>query len=158
MADFNYAKGRIEESIEFITREMEEFEKDYTSKNWEEYKEDNKLQKLIDRTVENILTALIEISGTVLVEEGISGRNYSEILNKIAEFFSLTKKEQYNLSTLAVQRNRLAHRYLNLVQHTQGLGRVEGLGMRLHRSTPHRRLLYPEASRSPPKRQHRRGY
>lgn len=113
MADFNYAKGRIEESIEFITREMDESEKDYASKNWEEYKEDNKLQKLIDRTVENILTALIEISGTVLVEEGISGRNYSEILNKIAEFFSLTKKEQYNLSTLAVQRNRLAHRYLN---------------------------------------------
>ena len=54
MADFNYAKGRIEESIEFITKEMEEFEQDYESKIWKEYKQDNKLQKLIDRTVENI--------------------------------------------------------------------------------------------------------
>ena len=48
MADFHYAKGRIEESIEFITKEMEEFEKDYAAKDWKEYKKDNKLQKLID--------------------------------------------------------------------------------------------------------------
>ena len=113
MADFNYAKGRIEESIEFITREMEEFEKDYAAKDWKEYKQDNKLQKIIDRTVENILTALIEISGTVLVEEGISGHNYSEIFQKAGEFFNFTEEEQHNLSMLAVQRNRLAHRYLN---------------------------------------------
>lgn len=113
MANFNYAKGRIEESIEFITREMEEFEKDYAAKDWKEYKQNNKLQKLIDRTVENILTALIEISGTVLVEEGISGHSYSEILKKIGEFFDFTEKQQKNLSILAVQRNRLAHRYLN---------------------------------------------
>jgi len=113
VANFNYAKGRIEESIEFITREMEEFEKDYAAKDWKEYKQNNKLQKLIDRTVENILTALIEISGTVLVEEGISGHSYSEILKKIGEFFDFTEKQQKNLSILAVQRNRLAHRYLN---------------------------------------------
>ncbi len=28
MVDFQYAKGRIEESVAFITKEMEEFEKD----------------------------------------------------------------------------------------------------------------------------------
>ena len=113
MADFHYAKGRIEESIEFITKEMEEFEKDYTAKDWKEYKKDNKLQKLIDRTVENILTALVEISGTILVEEGISGHSYSEILQNIGGFFHFSSKEQKQLSRLAIQRNRLAHRYLN---------------------------------------------
>lgn len=113
MVDFQYAKGRIEESIDFISKEMEEFEKDYAAKDWKEYKQNNKLQKLIDRTVENILTALIDVSGTILVEEGISGPNYAEILKKAGEFFHFTEKEQEELSRLAVQRNRLAHRYLN---------------------------------------------
>jgi uncharacterized protein YutE (UPF0331/DUF86 family) len=113
MVDFQYAKGRIEESVDFISKEMEEFEKDYAAKDWQEYKENNKLQKLIDRTVENILTALIEISGTIVVEEGISGRSYAEILVKVGQLFGFTDKEQEELSKLAVQRNRLAHRYLN---------------------------------------------
>lgn len=113
MVDFQYAKGRIEESVDFISKEMEEFEKDYAAKDWKEYKENNKLQKLIDRTVENILTALIEISGTIVVEEGISGRSYAEILVKVGQLFGFTDKEQEELSRLAVQRNRLAHRYLN---------------------------------------------
>lgn len=113
MVDFQYAKGRIEESVDFISKEMVEFEKDYAAKDWKEYKENNKLQKLIDRTVENILTALIEISGTIVVEEGISGRSYVEILVKVGQLFGFTDKEQEELSRLAVQRNRLAHRYLN---------------------------------------------
>ena len=113
MVDFQYAKGRIEESIDFISKEIEEFQKDYAAKDWKEYKENNKLQKLIDRTVENILTALIEISGTIVVEEGISGRSYAEILVKVGQLFGFTDKEQEELSRLAVQRNRLAHRYLN---------------------------------------------
>lgn len=113
MVDFQYAKGRIEESVDFISKEMEEFEKDYAAKDWKEYKENNKLQKLIDRTVENIFTALIEISGTIVVEEGISGRSYAEILVKVGQLFGFTDKEQEELSRLAVQRNRLAHRYLN---------------------------------------------
>jgi len=113
MVDFQYAKGRIEESVDFISKEIEEFEKDYAAKDWEAYKQDNKLQKLIDRTVENILTALIETSGTILVEEGITGHSYAEILKKVGQVFHFTEKEQEELSGLAVQRNRLAHRYLN---------------------------------------------
>ncbi len=113
MADFQYAKGRIEESIDFITKEMEEFQKDYSATDWKEYKQNNKLQKLIDRTVENILSALIEISGTILVEEGISGHSYAEILKEVGQLFRFTEKEAEQLSRLATQRNRLAHRYLN---------------------------------------------
>jgi len=60
MPEYKYAKGRIAESIQFISQELKEFEEDYSNKNWTEYQEDKKLQKLIDRTVENILTALIE--------------------------------------------------------------------------------------------------
>ncbi len=66
MPEFRYAKARILESIVFITKEMGEFESDYNDKTWQEYSSDTKLQKLIDRTIENILTAVIEVSGTVL--------------------------------------------------------------------------------------------
>jgi uncharacterized protein YutE (UPF0331/DUF86 family) len=113
MPEYRYAKGRIAESLQFIAEEMQEFEKEYSTKTWQEYQKDKKLQKLMDRTVENILTALIEVNGALLSEEGIAGESYSETLKKTGNFFGFSDKEQEDLSKLAIQRNRLAHRYLN---------------------------------------------
>ena len=113
MPEYWYAKGRILESIRFISEELKEFETEYSNKTWKEYQDDKKLQKLIDRTVENILTAMIKVCGTVLTEEGISVDSYGDALKKCSKFFGLSEEEQESLSKLAVQRNRLAHRYLN---------------------------------------------
>lgn len=113
MTEYSYAKGRIVESIQFVSEEMKEFNAEYADKAWKEYQNDNKLQKLMDRTVENILTALIEICGTVLTEECIAIESYVDTLKKCSKFFGFSKDQQENLSKLAIQRNRLAHRYLN---------------------------------------------
>ncbi len=113
MPEFRYAKGRIVESLQFISMEIKEFETEYSGKTWKDYQNDRKLQKLIDRTVENILTALIEISGTILTQEGIAVESYAQILKDCAKKFGFSETEQESLSKLAVQRNRLAHRYLN---------------------------------------------
>ena len=113
MPEFRYARGRIEESVQFLTEEIKEFQSDYASKVLSDYQNDKKLQKLMDRTVENILTALIEVCGTVLAEEGIRAENYGEVLEKCSKFLGLSEGAQKNLSGLAIQRNRLAHRYLN---------------------------------------------
>lgn len=113
MANFKYARGRIPESVDFITKEMAEFDYDYKDKTWKDYQQDSKLQKLMDRTIENILTALIEVSGTILVEEGIKGDSYQDILMKAGELFSFSNKDSKLFSGLSIQRNRLAHRYLN---------------------------------------------
>jgi len=113
MPEFNYARGRIGESLQFITEEIKEFESEYASKKFNNYQEDKKLQKLMDRTVENILTALVEICGTILVQEGVDVENYGEALAKCCKLLGLSEEEQRNLSKLAIQRNRLAHRYLN---------------------------------------------
>lgn len=113
MAEFSYAKGRIGESLQFISNEIKEFEIEYSGKNWLDYQKDAKLQKLMDRTVENILTALIEICGTFLAEKGIAAENYSEVMAKAAGQLGLEDATQANLAKLAVQRNRLAHRYLD---------------------------------------------
>ncbi len=85
MGEYRYARGRIAESIQFISQELKEFEEDYSNKNWTEYQEDKKLQKLIDRTVENILTALIDVCGTILTEEGIGAESYADALKKCSK-------------------------------------------------------------------------
>jgi len=113
MPEYRYAKGRIAESVQFISAEMKEFDTEYADKGWKKYKEDTKLQKLIDRTVENILTALIEICGTILTEECIAVESYANTLEKCSRLFGFTKEQQEKLAKLAVQRNRFAHRYLN---------------------------------------------
>ena len=113
MPEFKYAKGRIAESVQYLSEEIREFESDYANKTWTDYQNDKKFQKLVDRTVENILTALIEICGTILVEEGIGVESYSDALKKSAQLLGFSEEEQDNLLRLAIQRNRLAHRYLN---------------------------------------------
>lgn len=113
MPKFEYAKGRIPESLQFISHEMMEFDAEYANKTWQEYQEDKKIQKIMERTVENILTALIEISGSILTQEGIVVENYADALRKCAKLFKLAEEEQQNIEKLATIRNRLAHRYLN---------------------------------------------
>jgi len=113
MPEFKYARGRINESLQFIAGEIKEFEQEYSSKTWKDYQQDSKLQKLIDRTVENILTALIEVCGTVLTQEGIAVESYAQILKECSKLFNFSEEEQEKLAKLAIQRNRLAHRYLN---------------------------------------------
>jgi len=113
MPEFKYARGRIADSIRFISTEMKEFQEDYARKTRKDYQIDRKLQKLMDRTVENILTALIEICGTYLTEQSIAAENYAEALRGCAQALGFKQSEQEKLASLAVLRNRLAHRYLN---------------------------------------------
>ena len=117
MPKFTYAKGRISETLNFILEEIKEFETDYENKTWEEYQNDKKLQKLIDRTVENILTAFVELCGTIITQKGISSENYADAIKKCSKLFNFDKNEQDDLSKLAIQRNRLAHRYMDFRWH-----------------------------------------
>jgi uncharacterized protein YutE (UPF0331/DUF86 family) len=67
----------------------------------------------MDRTVENVLTALIEICGTLTTEKGIGAESYGETLKNAAQLLGFSLEDQENMAKLAIQRNRLAHRYLN---------------------------------------------
>jgi len=111
--EFNYAQGRISDSLQFIALEIKEFEEDYLKVSWEEYKADRKLQKLMDRTVENIFTALIELCGTILTQQGIAVESYAQVLSEYSRRLGFSEEEQQVLAKIALQRNRLAHRYLN---------------------------------------------
>lgn len=113
MPEFRYAGGRILESIQYMSEEIAEFQNDYAGRTWKEYQADRKLQKLIDRTVENVLTALIEVCGTFLTEEGVTVESYADALRKAAARLGFDERGQDDLAALAIHRNRLAHRYLN---------------------------------------------
>jgi uncharacterized protein YutE (UPF0331/DUF86 family) len=113
VVEFRYAQGRIVESVQFVTEEIAEFEQDYADRTWRDYQEDRKLQKLIDRTVENVLTALIEICGAFLAERGTAPDNYADVLRGCARLLKFSHEDQEALAGLAVQRNRIAHRYLD---------------------------------------------
>jgi uncharacterized protein YutE (UPF0331/DUF86 family) len=113
MPEFRGAKGRILDSIRFLSEEIKEFCEEYAGKTWQEYEGDRRLQKLMDRTVENILTAIIEVCGSFLTEKGIAVDSYGEALKKSGEILGFSESEQELLFKMALQRNRLAHRYLN---------------------------------------------
>lgn len=132
MPEYRYAKGRILESIRFISEELKEFETEYANKTQQEYQDDRRLQKIMDRTVETVLTALIEICGTVLTEDGISVESYGDAVKRCSKLFGLSEEEAESLAKLAVQRNRLAHRYLNFRwQAVKLFATQRGLVMRL---------------------------
>lgn len=114
MKRFSYARGRIEETLQFITQEMEEFDREYGDKTSEDYYSDRKLQKLMDKTVEDILTALIELSGTLLVQKGKRVESYRQILREAALVYGLDREKAEELSHLAIERNRIVHRYLDI--------------------------------------------
>lgn len=114
MPEYTYAKGRIPETVQFIAKEMKEYDDEYAKLTWEEYQRDSKMQKIVDRTVENILNALVEVCGTILAEEGKTAENYAEVLKKAAEMLDFKRDETRELSKLASHRNRLVHRYLNM--------------------------------------------
>jgi uncharacterized protein YutE (UPF0331/DUF86 family) len=113
MPEFNYAQGRISDSLQFIALEIKEFDDDYICASWKEYKADRKLQKLMDRTVENIFTALIELCGTILTKQGVPVESYAQVLSECSRRLGFSEEEQQVLAKIALQRNRLAHRYLN---------------------------------------------
>lgn len=114
MPEYIYAKGRIPETVQFIAKEMKEYDDEYAKMTWEEYQRDSKMQKIVDRTVENILNALVEVCGTILAEEGKTAENYAKVLKMAAEMLGFKRDEARELSKLALHRNRLVHRYLNM--------------------------------------------
>jgi uncharacterized protein YutE (UPF0331/DUF86 family) len=112
--EFSYAKGRILPSVEFILKEMDDFDRHFSKISWNDYRVMDTLKaKAMEKTVENILTALIEIAGTIAVESEIIVESYSAALTEASLIIGLNEESAVALGKLAGMRNRLAHRYLD---------------------------------------------
>jgi uncharacterized protein YutE (UPF0331/DUF86 family) len=112
--DFSYTRGRILASVNFVSKEIEDFEKHFSKITWKQYKLLDPLKaKALEKTVENILTALIEIAGTISVEKRKTIENYASAIKEASLILNFKEEKAETLSRLANQRNRLAHRYLD---------------------------------------------
>ncbi len=112
--DFSYSKGRVLSSVNFVLKEMDDFDRYFSGITWQDYRTLEPLKlKALERTVENILTALIEISGAIVVEEEKQVEDYATVIEQASMVIGLAGDEASQLARLARQRNRLAHRYLD---------------------------------------------
>lgn len=112
--EFSYSKGRLISSVNFIVKEMEDFDTYFSGITWQDYRIMEPLKlKALEKTVENILTALIEISGVIVVEEEKLVEDYATVIEQASLLVGLSNNEATQLARLARQRNRLAHRYLD---------------------------------------------
>ncbi len=112
---FRYAEGRVSDTIQFITGEMEVFKKHFGNIDWNSYRLMDIIQaRAVERIVENILTALIELAGTICIQHNRSVDSYSTALKEAALVFGFEEKSAEEFSRLAVYRNKLAHRYLDI--------------------------------------------
>ncbi len=113
--DFTYSKGRILSSVNFVLKEMDDFNTYFSHITWKNYSALEPLKlKALEKTVENILTALIEISGAIVVEEEQQVEDYATIIEQACRILGMNKNDASRMAKLARQRNRLAHRYLDL--------------------------------------------
>jgi hypothetical protein len=62
MAEFSYAKGRIIESIQFISEELREFEQDYAGKTWQAVNMLKQRMDLVIRMITEILAKEAAVS------------------------------------------------------------------------------------------------
>lgn len=108
-------KTRLLERTQFLESELKE-RKQFEKLTFEEYRDDKTKRRNIERWVENIINATIDIAKIILAsEEKRMPKTYSEALFDFGILAGLTKKESEKFSKLANLRNILAHEYLDIL-------------------------------------------
>jgi uncharacterized protein YutE (UPF0331/DUF86 family)/predicted nucleotidyltransferase len=119
---YHRAKSLIEEDreklvirIDFLKTQMEELER-FQKLSWEEYLNDKDKRRIIERWVEQIINALIDISKIVLAsEQKMMPKSYQYALRDFGFLVGLNEEETEKFSNFADLRNILAHEYLDIL-------------------------------------------
>lgn len=107
-------KERLLVRLQFLDLEIKEFV-GYQMLTFEEYQNDRIKRHNIERWVENILNATIDIAKIVLAsEKKIMPRTYEEALFNFGFLSGLSETEARKMSNFANLRNILAHEYLEI--------------------------------------------
>jgi uncharacterized protein YutE (UPF0331/DUF86 family)/predicted nucleotidyltransferase len=106
-------KIRLIQTVDFIERELNEISK-FQAITFQEYEEDKDKQRNIERWVERIVNASIDIAKIILAsEKSPMPETYSDILGDFGEFIKLGEENIKQLKEFAKIRNILAHEYLD---------------------------------------------
>lgn len=103
----------LEKRLTFLEAELGSMDR-YKDISWQEYQLNEEKRKIIERTIENLANAAIDISQIVLAaSRKPAPGSYREILLEAAALLSLSEQEARAFSGGAEVRNILAHEYLD---------------------------------------------
>ncbi|MFH1826724.1 MAG: DUF86 domain-containing protein [bacterium] len=107
-------RENIVQRIDFIRLQLADLQ-ELGGLNWQTYNTDRHAQRDIERLIENVANAAIDIAKIVLVGEDIEMPNgYKDIILKLGQAGVLDDKLARTMSEYAMLRNFLAHQYLDL--------------------------------------------
>ena len=104
----------IVKRIDFIETELNDLD-EYKELDFETYSQNRKTRRNVERLVENIANASIDIGKIILAGEDVElPETYKDIFMKLAESTIIDNKLSEDLSDLVRLRNILAHQYLDI--------------------------------------------
>lgn len=108
-------RARLIERFQFLGAEFGELES-FTALTYKEYLEDKVKRRNIERWVENLLNATIDIAKLVLAsKKNLIPRTYRQTLREFAMTAGLPEESSQELAEFARLRNILAHEYLDIL-------------------------------------------
>ncbi|MFH1392727.1 MAG: HepT-like ribonuclease domain-containing protein [bacterium] len=107
-------KTNILKILDFLETEMKDFAK-FKKVSWQDYLKSRDVKRNIERWIENIVNASLDIAKILLASENQEiPDTYREILEKLGIINSFDLKNTKKLAQWARLRNVLAHQYLDL--------------------------------------------
>ncbi|MDK2806271.1 DUF86 domain-containing protein [Thermoanaerobacterium sp. CMT5567-10] len=107
-------KLNILKRIDFIQIELNDLD-EYKKLTYEVYNTDRITRRNVERIIENISNALIDISKIIIANENIHIPNsYREIILKLGEIETIDEELAKSIAEVARLRNVLAHQYLDI--------------------------------------------
>jgi len=104
----------IGQRIDFLQIQIGDLKR-FNSLDWKTYNADRDIQRNIERLIENVANAAIDICKIILAGEEIEMPNsYKEIILKLGTLGILDDALAIKMANYASLRNFLAHRYLDL--------------------------------------------
>jgi uncharacterized protein YutE (UPF0331/DUF86 family)/predicted nucleotidyltransferase len=106
---------RLTRRVDFLREEWKDLQR-FVGVTFDEYRSSKALRREVERWVENIAKAMIDIAKIVLASnKKVLPQSYQEALREFAELAGLSAAQAEQFSTLARLRNLLAHEYLDLL-------------------------------------------
>ncbi|OGC21704.1 hypothetical protein A2291_08230 [candidate division WOR-1 bacterium RIFOXYB2_FULL_42_35] len=87
----------------------------YNDLNYKQYCDDKNLRRLVDRMIENITNAVIDLAKIIISEKNIEmPDSYAGIMEEIARVLKLSDQNKSSLVQVSKLRNILAHEYMEI--------------------------------------------
>jgi uncharacterized protein YutE (UPF0331/DUF86 family) len=100
--------------LSFIETELNDLIS-FEAMDWPAYSKDRDKRRNLERLIENLANACIDIGKIILSGEEVEmPDNYRDVIIKLGELKIIPDKVAQNLSDLVITRNILAHQYLDL--------------------------------------------